>query len=49
MATLSAELETLGKSGTVEGAAGLVSRLEQEYQRVCQALATEGAEMHVNR
>ena len=49
MATLSAELETLGKSGTVEGAAELVTRLEQEYQRVCQALASEGAEIHVNR
>jgi HPt (histidine-containing phosphotransfer) domain-containing protein len=49
MATLSAELETIGKNGTVEGAAGLVTRLEQEYQRVCQALATEGAEIHVNR
>jgi CheY-like chemotaxis protein len=41
MAALSAELETLGKSGTVAGAAGLVTRLEQEYQRVCRALATE--------
>jgi HPt (histidine-containing phosphotransfer) domain-containing protein len=42
MAALSAELETIGKSGTVEGVAGLVTRLEQEYQRVCQALASEG-------
>jgi hypothetical protein len=33
-------LETLGKSGTVEGAAELVTDLEQEYQRVCRALAT---------
>jgi len=41
MAALSAELETLGKNGTVEGAAELVTRLEQEYQRVCRALATE--------
>jgi PAS domain S-box-containing protein len=41
MATLSAELETLGKSGTVEGAAELVTHLEHEYQRVCRALATE--------
>jgi PAS domain S-box-containing protein len=41
MATLSAGLETLGKSGTVEGAADLVTRLEQEYKRVCRALATE--------
>jgi PAS domain S-box-containing protein len=49
MAALSAELETIGKNGTVEGAAGLVTRLEQEYQRVCQALASEGAEIHVNR
>src|SRR5947209_3132173 len=43
MAALSAELETLGKHGTVEGAAELVTRLEQEYLRVCQALAAEGA------
>jgi two-component system sensor histidine kinase/response regulator len=41
MAALSAELETIGKSGTIEGAAELVTRLEQEYQRVWQALATE--------
>jgi len=41
MAALSAELETLGKSGTIEGAAELVTRLQQEYQHVCQALATE--------
>jgi CheY-like chemotaxis protein len=43
LAALSAELETLGKNGTVEGAADLVTRLEREYQRVCQALALEGA------
>jgi hypothetical protein len=43
MATLSAELETLGKNGTVQGAAELVTRLEQEYLRVCLALAAEGA------
>ena len=45
MAALSAELETIGKNGTVEGAAELVARLEQEYHRVCQALAAEGAEV----
>jgi PAS domain S-box-containing protein len=44
MTALSAELETIGKNGTVEGAAELVSRLEQEYQRVCRALATEIAD-----
>jgi HPt (histidine-containing phosphotransfer) domain-containing protein len=44
MATISSELESLGKQGTVEGAAELVAQLEQEYQRVCQALAAEGAE-----
>lgn len=44
MATLSSELESLGKQGTVDGAAELVAQLEQEYQRVCQALAAEGAE-----
>jgi len=43
MAEFSAELETLGKNRTVEGATELVTRLEQEYQRVCQALAIEGA------
>ena len=43
MAALSVELETIGKHGTVEGAAELITRLEQEYQRVCQALATERA------
>src|SRR3989440_1340314 len=48
MAALSADLETIGKKGTVEGAAGLVTRLEQEYHRVCQALPREGAENHVN-
>jgi CheY-like chemotaxis protein len=41
MAALSTELETLGKNGTVAGAAELVTRLEQEYQHVCRALATE--------
>jgi CheY-like chemotaxis protein len=52
MAALSAELETLAKNGTVDGAVELVTRLEQEYQRVCQALASEGAGVkgnHVNR
>ena len=49
MATLSAELETIGKNRTVEGAAELLTRLKQEYRRVCQALAAEGAEIHANR
>jgi HPt (histidine-containing phosphotransfer) domain-containing protein len=44
MATLATELEALGKRGMVNGAAGLLARLEQEYQRVCQALAAEGVE-----
>jgi CheY-like chemotaxis protein len=43
MAALSAELEALGKNGTVEGAAELSTRLEREYQRVCEAIAVEGA------
>jgi hypothetical protein len=30
MAALSADLEALGKNGTVEGAAAVISRLEQE-------------------
>jgi PAS domain S-box-containing protein len=41
MAALSAELEAIGKKGTVEQATELVTHLEQEYQRVCQALAAE--------
>jgi CheY-like chemotaxis protein/HPt (histidine-containing phosphotransfer) domain-containing protein len=41
MATLSSELESLGKRGTVDGAAELIAKLEQEYQRVCEALAAE--------
>ena len=41
MAALSAELEAIGKNGTVERATELVTHLEQEYQRVCQALAAE--------
>ncbi len=41
MAALSAELEAIGKNGTVEQATELVTHLEQEYQRVCQALAAE--------
>jgi HPt (histidine-containing phosphotransfer) domain-containing protein len=43
MAALSAELEMLGRNGSVEGAAELITHLEWEYQRVCQALALEGA------
>jgi CheY-like chemotaxis protein len=46
MAALSAELETIAKNGTLEGARELVIRLEQEYQRVCQTLAAEGAGRH---
>jgi PAS domain S-box-containing protein len=42
MAALSTELESLGKQGIFTGAAELVTRLEQEYQCVCQALAAEG-------
>jgi HPt (histidine-containing phosphotransfer) domain-containing protein len=49
MAALSAELEAMGKQGRLEGARELITRLEQEYQRVCQALAREGAEIHVKR
>jgi HPt (histidine-containing phosphotransfer) domain-containing protein len=43
MATLSADLEALGKQGTVEGAAEVITRLEREYRRVCEALAGGGA------
>jgi CheY-like chemotaxis protein len=42
MAEFSAQLETLGKNGALEGAAELVTCLEQEYRRVCQALRTLG-------
>ncbi|MDQ6644092.1 MAG: response regulator [Chloroflexota bacterium] len=41
MAALSAELEAIGKHGTVERATELVTHLELEYQRVCWALAAE--------
>jgi CheY-like chemotaxis protein/HPt (histidine-containing phosphotransfer) domain-containing protein len=44
MVALASELEALGKRGMVDGAAVLVAHLEQEYQRVCQALAAQGAE-----
>jgi CheY-like chemotaxis protein len=47
MAELSSELESLGKQGTVKGANGLITKLEQEYRRVCQALIAEGAEIQV--
>jgi CheY-like chemotaxis protein len=43
MAALSAELETIAKNGTLEGARELITHLEREYQRVCQTLAAEGA------
>jgi PAS domain S-box-containing protein len=46
MAAFSAELETIGKNGTLEGARELITHLEREYQRVCQALAAEGVERH---
>ncbi len=42
LAALSANLEALGKNGTLTGAADLVSRVEREYRRVCEALALEG-------
>jgi hypothetical protein len=38
-------LEVLGKQGTVERAVELITRLEQEYRPVCQALALEKAEV----
>ena len=47
MAELCSDLETLGKQGTFNGAAELITKLEQEYRRVCQALAAEGAEAQV--
>jgi hypothetical protein len=43
MAALGADLETLGQQGTVEGAAEVITRLEREYRRVCEALVSEGA------
>ena len=47
MAELCSDLESLGKQGTVKGAAELITKLEQEYRRVCQALIAEGREIHV--
>ncbi|HCI80769.1 MAG TPA: hypothetical protein DHW02_13880 [Ktedonobacter sp.] len=47
MTVLCAELEALGKGGTVEGAEALIASVEQEYQRVCEALATEVREAQV--
>ena len=47
MAELCSDLETLGKQGTFNGAAELITKLEQEYRRVCQALIAEGREIHV--
>ncbi|GAC1620994.1 MAG: hypothetical protein NVS4B7_12950 [Ktedonobacteraceae bacterium] len=45
MTALCATLEAIGKNGSVERAAELLPRLEQEYQRVCQALAAEGTKV----
>jgi PAS domain S-box-containing protein len=47
MAETCSDLESLGKQGTVQGATELITKLEQEYQRVCQALVAEGAEIQV--
>ena len=47
MAAISSEIEALGKQKTVEGAAQLVTQLDQEYQRVCQALADEEVKTQV--
>ncbi len=49
MAELCSDLETLGKQGTFNGAAELITKLEQEYRRVCQALAAEGAKIQVKQ
>ena len=49
MAELCSDLESLGKQGTVKGAAELITKLEQEYRRVCQALAAEGAKIQVKQ
>jgi CheY-like chemotaxis protein len=43
MAALSAELEAIGRQGTVEGTAELIICLEREYERVCQALVAKEA------
>lgn len=48
MAELSTELESLGKQGTVTGASALATRLEQEYQRVCEALAADEVPSQAN-
>ena len=46
MAELCSNLESLGKQGTVKGADKLITKLEQEYRRVCQAFIAEGAEIY---
>ncbi len=46
MAEICSSLESLGKQGTVRGADNLITKLEQEYRRVCQAFIAEGAEIH---
>lgn len=38
LAAVCAQLERLGREGTVEGAAALVKRVEPEYERACAAL-----------
>ena len=43
MAEICSDLEFLGKQGTFNGAAELITKLEQEYHRVCQALIAEDA------
>jgi HPt (histidine-containing phosphotransfer) domain-containing protein len=40
MAALCAELEQRGRSGALEGTPVLLAQLEQELERVSQALAT---------
>ncbi|HYX48182.1 MAG TPA: Hpt domain-containing protein, partial [Ktedonobacteraceae bacterium] len=46
MGEICSDLESLGKQGTVQGAVELITKLEQEYRRVCEALVAEGAEIH---
>jgi HPt (histidine-containing phosphotransfer) domain-containing protein len=42
VSAVSAELEKLGRSGTVQGAEALFARLESEFARALAALASRG-------
>jgi two-component system sensor histidine kinase/response regulator len=41
MASFAAELEAIGRSGSVEGAAGPLAAADAQFQQVCEALEAE--------